>query len=501
MSGGVPRRLVRRRPRAVPRDLRPAADAIAAAVGWERLATLEAERTPYAADAGLSTRRPALVVWPETTEEVAGVVRACREHGLPFTARGAGTGLSGGAVGLSEGCVISLMRMNRILDVDAANRSAWVQPGVVNADLSAAVAAHGLHFAPDPSSQAVCTVGGNVAENSGGPHTLLHGATSPHVLALEVVLPTGEVVVLGSEAEDAVGYDLRGVFVGSEGMCGIATRVCVRLTPTAPAVATLLATFADPLDACAATSAVVASGIVPAALELLDGPMCEAVAAFLGTDDYPSDGSAVLLVELEGPSGSVEEQAQLVDGMVRGHGAAAVRRAGDVSERERFWRGRKSAFGAVGRIASRYYLHDCVVPRTRLAEVLSGVYEIASRYGIRCVNVFHAGDGNLHPLLVFDPDEPEIGERVEAAGTGIVELCVRAGGSLSGEHGVGLEKREYMSLLFSEDDLEAQAAIPRAFDPDGVANPDKVFPRGSRCGDLRTLGLPAAEAASAGLWI
>lgn len=494
-------RLARRKARAVPAAMRPAAEDLARALGWERVGVFGPELALYGADAGMAHRVPGLVVWPETTDEVAEVVRVCARHDLPFTARGAGTGLSGGAVGLSGGVVVSLQRMDAILEVDETNRCAWVQPGVVNLELSRAVAHLGLHFAPDPSSQAVCTVGGNVAENSGGPHCLLYGATSPHVLAVEVVLPSGDIVMLGSVAEETAGYDLRGLFVGSEGMCGITTRICVRLTPRPPAVATLLGLFPDAISASRATSGVIAAGVIPAALELMDGPMCTAVAAFLGTDDYPTDGSAALLCEVDGMPAAVQERVEAVSAVMREHGATRVRRAADDAERTQLWRGRKSAFGAVGRIASRYYLHDCVVPRTRLAEVLEGVYRIAERHDLRVVNVFHAGDGNLHPLLVFDLDEDGIAQRVDDAGREIVELCVAAGGVLSGEHGVGLEKREYMGLLFSEDDLDAQAKIPRAFDPDARSNPDKVFPRGSRCGDIRELGKTAAETQASGLWI
>jgi glycolate oxidase len=391
--------------------------------------------------------------------------------------------------------------MDRVLEVDVPNRCAWVQPGVVNLELSRTLAPYGFHFAPDPSSQSVCTVGGNVAENSGGPHCLLYGATSPHVMAIEAVLPSGEIVLLGGVAADPLGYDLRGVFVGSEGMCGIATRICVRLTPTPAATATLLAVYPDALAASRATSGVIGAGIVPAALELLDGPMCGAVAEFLGTDDYPRDGSAALLCEIEGRPAAVAEDTLRVEEVLQTHGATRVRTAADDAERERFWRGRKSAFGAVGRIASRYYLHDCVVPRTKLAPVLQEVYAIAERHRLGCVNVFHAGDGNLHPLLVFDLDEPDVRARVESAGEEIVRLCVREGGVLTGEHGVGLEKREYMPLLFTADDLDAQAKIPRAFDPDARANSDKVFPQGSRCGDVKLLGRAADEAATSGLWV
>jgi glycolate oxidase subunit GlcD len=502
------RRLRRAKRRGLPRHLRPLASDLAARLGWERVGALGLELQLYSKDAGVASRLPVLITWPETTDEVAAVVRACAARGARFTARGAGTGLSGGAVPAEGGVIIALQRMNEILEVDPANRCAWVQPGVVNLDLSNAVAVHGLHFAPDPSSQPVCTIGGNVAENSGGPHCLAYGVTSAHVLAAEVVLPDGEVVMLGSRSQEAAGYDLRGVFVGSEGMCGIATRICVRLTQNPPAVATMLASFSSVSDASRATSAVIAAGIVPAALEMMDGPICRAVAAFLRTSDYPSDAQAVLLVEVDGMPASVEDKAALVSDVLGDNGATEVKRARDAAERDRFWKGRKSAFGAIGRIQPHYYLHDCVIPRTKLVDVLDEVYAIARRHDLTVVNVFHAGDGNLHPLLVFDASEPGVRERVDEAGHEIVKLCVQAGGTLTGEHGVGLEKREYMPLVFTEDDLDAQAKIPRAFDPHARANPDKVFPRGSRCGDVREAQIASGErsreadaAAAQGLWV
>lgn len=483
-----------------PRHLREAAKALASVVGWPRVGVLEVERCMYSGDAGITSRLPGLVVWPDDTAEVAAVVGVCRDHDLAFTARGAGTGLSGGAVGLSDGVVISTARMDSVLEIDPVCRIAWVQPGVVNSDLSRATESFGLHFAPDPSSQSVCTIGGNVAENSGGPHCLRDGSTNAHILAVEVVLSSGEIVMLGSLAGESVGFDLRGVFVGSEGMCGIATRIAVRLVANPVSVATLLASFPTVNAAAAATSAVIAAGIVPAALELMDAPMCTAVAAFLGTADYPTDGSTVLLVEVDGLPETVETQARAIEKLMSASGATRVNRATDPAQAQRFWKGRKSSFGAVARIAPNYYLHDCVVPRTKLATVLGEIERIADDQGLVIVNVFHAGDGNLHPLIVYDASVSGVGDRVDAAGAAIVEACVAAGGSLTGEHGVGLEKQRFMSLMFSEDDLSAQAAIPRAFDPAARANPDKVFPGGSRCGDVRTLQRDAVSASGTGLW-
>jgi glycolate oxidase len=376
--------------------------------------------------------------------------------------------------------------MDQILDVDPEAGVAWVQPGVLNLDLSRAVAAHGLHFAPDPSSQQSCTIGGNLANNSGGPHCLLYGVTSAHILAVEVVLPDGEVVMLGAVEPDPPGYDLRGAFVGSEGTMGIATRIAVRLTPVPPSVVTMLADFVSVEAAAATVSGIIAAGMVPAALEMMDAKITAAVEAFVHAG-FPTDAAAVLLVEVDGLPSGVEAAATAVSAIARANGARQIRVAADPAERALLWKGRKSAFGAIARIAPNYYLHDAVVPRTKLVEVLAAVYRIAERYELVMGNVFHAGDGNLHPLIVFDRRVPGVMERVLAAGKEIMETCVAAGGVLSGEHGIGLEKRDYMGLIFSDDDLAAQAWLRDAFDPDGVCNPWKVLPMGSRCGDVQNL--------------
>jgi glycolate oxidase subunit GlcD len=355
---------------------------------------------------------------------------------------------------------------------------------VLNLDLSRAVAHLGLHYAPDPSSQQACTIGGNVATNAGGPHCLAAGVTSAHVLAVEVVLPDGEVTMLGGLEPDQPGYDLRGCFVGSEGTMGIATRVAVRLSPDPPAVATMLCAF-DSVDAAAsAVSGTIAAGILPSALEMMDAQITRAVEDFVGAG-YPRDAEAVLLVELDGLAGGVAEQTDAVRDIARDHGAASTRVAANETERTLLWKGRKSAFGAIARIAPDYYLHDAVVPRTRLVEVLRRVYDIAAEHQLVTMNVFHAGDGNLHPLILFDRRDAGVWERVHHAGTEILETCVAAGGVLTGEHGVGIEKRDLMPLVFSPDDLDAQARVRDAFDPDGAANPLKVLPKGSRCGELQ----------------
>jgi glycolate oxidase len=410
-------------------------------------------------------------------------VRAAVAHGVPFVARGSGTGLAGGAVPLDGAVVISLTKMNRVLSVDAANRRAWVEPGVLNLDLSRYTAAHGLHFAPDPSSQQSCSIGGNVANNSGGPHCLADGVTNAHILALEVVLPDGSVVVLGGEDPEPIGYDLRGVFVGSEGMLGVATKICVRLTQNPPAVRTLLMDFADVAAGAATVSAVIAAGILPAALEMMDQLCIEAVEAFVHAG-LPLDAAAVLLVEATGLGVGLDAEVARIIDIGRAHGARSVRVAQDEAERQLLWKGRKSAFGAIARIKPNYYLHDTVVPRRRLPEVLEQVYDIARRHELLVLNVFHAGDGNLHPLLVFDQREPGTLERVHRAGEEIVAVSVAAGGVLSGEHGIGMEKRDYMPWMFSPEDLAAQALLRRAFDAQCLANPHKVLPSPAGCGDI-----------------
>ncbi len=437
----------------------------------------------YRRDAGTATGRAGVVCFPESTAEVAAVVEIAAAHGVPFVARGSGTGLAGGATPLDDAVLIVMTRMNRVLEVDAEARVAWVEPGVLNLDLTRTVTHLGLHYAPDPSSQQACSIGGNVGTNAGGPHCLAAGVTSAHVLAVEVVLPDGSVALLGGLEPDHPGLDLRGAFVGSEGTMGIATRIAVRLLPDPPEVRTLLADFTAINDAAAAVSAVIAAGIVPAAMEMMDARATRAVEDFVGAG-LPRDADAVLLVEVAGLPGGVAADTETVDRICREEGARGVRVATDPGERATLWKARKSAFGAVARIAPDYYLHDAVVPRTKLVEVVRAVYEIADRHRLVCMNVFHAGDGNLHPLLVFDAREPGVWDRVHAAGDEILRACIDAGGVLSGEHGIGLEKRDAMPLFFGPDDLDVQARLRDAFDPDGVANPDKVLPRGSRCGEI-----------------
>ncbi len=442
------------------------------------------ELTLYERDGGTARGRAGAVCFPESAAEVAFAVETANQFGIPFVARGSGTGLAGGATPLDGALVISLTRMNRVLDVDPEARVAWVEPGVLNLDLTRAVTHLGLHYAPDPSSQQACTIGGNVGTNAGGPHCLSAGVTSAHVLAADVVLADGTIERIGSLGPDVAGLDLRGGFVGSEGTMGIATRIAVRLEPDPPEIRTMLADFTAIDDAAAAVSAIIAAGIVPAALEMMDARITRAVEDFVGAG-FPRDAEAVLLVEVAGLAGGVAVETAAIDAVCRDHGARTVRVAVDPDERALLWKGRKSAFGAVARIAPDYYLHDAVVPRTKLVAVIRQVYEISDRYELIAMNVFHAGDGNLHPLLVFDGREPGVWDRVHAAGDEILRVCIDAGGVLSGEHGIGLEKRDAMALIFDADDLALQAAVRDAFDPDGRANPEKVLPKGSRCGEIQ----------------
>jgi glycolate oxidase len=446
----------------------------------------------YGKDAGIGRGEVTAVALPSNAAEVAEVVKIAARHGIPVVPRGAGTGLAGGTVPLSPSLIVPMTRMTGI-EVDAESLAAWVGAGVLNLDLSHHTAPYGLHFAPDPSSQAACTIGGNVANNSGGPHCLAEGSTVNHVLAVELVTATGELVVLGGEAPDPIGLDLRGIVVGSEGTLGIVTRALVKLTPNPPAVRTLLVAYDRVEDAAATVSGIIAGGVVPAALEIMDQLMTIAVERFVGAG-FPTDAAAVLLAEVAGHPAAVDAEADVVRIAAESSHATQVRIAADEAERELLWKGRKAAFGAVAQTAPDYYLHDAVVPRTRLVEVLARVDEIAERFDLAMMNVFHAGDGNLHPLMAFDATEAGVLDRVKEAADELAAVCVEAGGSLSGEHGIGLEKRDLMPLVFTETDLDAQARLAEAFDPDGLFNPDKVLPTGSRCFDL---GRPVPE----GTWI
>ena len=422
------------------------------------------------------------VVFPISAEQVSAVVRIAGREGLPFVARGAGTGLSGGCLPAEGGIVLSLMRMNRVLEVDYDNQIAVVEPGLVNLHLSWAVGPHGFYYAPDPSSQQACTIGGNIANNSGGPHTLKYGVTVNHVLGLEVVMPDGEIVWLGGRTREALGYDLVGVFVGSEGTFGIATKIVVRILRKPAAVKTVLAVFDQIDQASAAVSAIIARGLVPAAMEMIDQLTIQAVEDAFGCG-YPRDAAAALLIEIDGLAAGLDIQTEHIVAACRESGAREVRAAADEAERQLLWKGRKSAFGAYGRISPAYMVMDGVIPRTRLPQVLARVNEIVAAHGLRVGNVFHAGDGNLHPNILYDPRVPGEEARVVAAGAAIMKVCAEIGGSISGEHGIGLEKADFMPFIFSEADLAFMQRLKVAFNPTGLCNPGKVFPTKKSCGE------------------
>jgi glycolate oxidase subunit GlcD len=439
---------------------------------------------------------PSAVALPRTTDEVASVVRLCAGAELPFLGRGAGTGISGGAVPLDGALVIAMNRMNRVLAIDPDNRLARVQTGIVNLEITRAVAPHGLFFAPDPSSQSACTLGGNIAENAGGPHCFKYGATTSHVLGLEAVLPDGDRVVFGG-ARDELGYDLVGFFIGSEGTLGIATEAWVRLMPVPEAVKTFLSTFSSMVEACQAVSDIVALGIIPAALEMLDRATIEVVEASVNRAGYPRDAEAVLLVEIDGAEAGMARLEREIEAICRRRGAGDFKAARDEKERAQLWKGRKGAFGAMGRLSTDLYVQDGVVPRTRLPEVLQQVAEIGRRHRIRVANVFHAGDGNLHPCIPYDGRDSDEKRRVLEAGREILELCVRVGGSISGEHGIGTEKSSYMTLIFGDADLDLMRSAKSVFNPKGLCNPGKIFPTRSGCGEVGSL----TSAATVGAWI
>jgi glycolate oxidase len=425
---------------------------------------------------------PAVVALPETTEEVALVVRACAAAEVPFVARGAGTGLSGGALPVADGVVVSLARMRRILDIDLANQRMTVEPGVTNADISRAVAAHDLYFAPDPSSQIVCTIGGNIAENSGGAHCLKYGFTTNHVHAMTLVLPDGSVVEVGGAGIEGVGPDLRGAVIGSEGTLAIATSVTVRLLRRPEAVRTLVADFPSAEAAGNAVSGIIAAGIIPAAVEMLDALAIEACEAAVHAG-YSLDTTAALVVELDGPDSECSEDFARVEQICRDAGTTHIRIASDPDERALIWKGRKAAFAAMGRISPDYFVQDGVIPRTRLGEVLRAMAAMADEAGLRVANVFHAGDGNLHPLVLYDAATPGESERGEHLSSAIAELCVEMGGSITGEHGVGTDKACSMPKMFSEEDLAVMKRLRAAFDPQGLCNPGKIFPTPRLCGE------------------
>jgi glycolate oxidase len=455
---------------------------LAALVGLRNVISDPDELLVYEADGLTRGRtRPALVVLPGSTEEVAAVVRAAREAGAPIVPRGAGTGLSGGARPTRESVVLALSRMRRILEVDLEDGWARVEPGVANLDVSRAVAAAGWYYAPDPSSQGVCSIGGNVAENSGGAHCLKYGFTVNHVLAARVVLSDGSVVDLGGPAADAPGYDLLAALVGSEGLLGIVTEATLRLLRRPEATRTFLATFPSTDEAGAAVSGIIAAGILPAAIEMMDRLAITAAKAATGLD-WPDVG-ALLLMDADGPAAEVEHVAARAMEIARAAGALEIRVAQDELERQLMWKGRKSAFAAVGRISPSYLVEDGVIPRSEIARVLREIGRLADDAGLRVANVFHAGDGNLHPLILYDARAPGEEERAAQLGGEILRLCIRSGGSITGEHGVGAEKAAYMAEQFGPDDLDTMHRVRCAFDPFGLMNPAKVFPTPRLCGE------------------
>jgi glycolate oxidase len=451
-------------------------------LGRKRVLSDPSELIVYETDGcTMHNTQPSAVVFPQGTEEVVSIVQACRAHGIPFVARGAGTGLSGGAMALNGGIIIALNRMNRILEVDVENRRATVEPGVRNLAVSEAAAPHGLFYAPDPSSQAVCTLGGNVAHNSGGPHTLKHGVTVNHVLGLELVTPLGERVRIGGS--DRPGYDLLALLTGAEGTLGIVTEIEVGLRQLPEGVRTLLASFPDIDHASEAVSALIGEGMVPAALEMLDDVVVTALEAAFGFEFQPGAG-ALLLVESDGPMPGLNREAADIEAVCWRCGALDVRSADTAKERADVWTARKKAFGALGRIARHYYTQDGVIPRTRLPDMLRYVRQVAERHELRIANVFHAGDGNLHPCILYDDSGPEMKRTVLEAGAEILRYCIELGGSLTGEHGVGVEKREWMTLMFTESDLELMRRLRDAWNPEGLCNPGKVLPTGGSCAEL-----------------
>jgi glycolate oxidase len=439
----------------------------------------------YEYDGSIEKGRPNLVVFPTTTEDASRVVKLAAKYNLPIVGRGAGTGLSGGALARTGGVMLVFARMNRILELDIDNQRAIVQPGVVNYELTRAAEPHGLYFAPDPSSWKSCTIGGNVAENAGGPHTLAYGVTANHVTALELVLPDGEIVRVGSTQGDAPGYDLTGLFVGSEGTLALVTEITVKLSRKPEAVKTLLAIFDSVDDAADTVVDITARAITPSACEMLDGWTLRAVEDYIHAG-FPMDSAAVLLIEVEGLAETVAAQAAAITEVCTAHHAREVRLARDNAERDLLWKGRKNAFGALGRLAPGNYVLDGVIPRSKLPQALRRIRQIGDQFGFQIGNIFHAGDGNLHPIVLFDPrDKPQF-ERALQAAAEIIRYCVEIGGALTGEHGVGMEKSELMPLLFSDADFDLMRRVHDAFNPDSALNPGKIFPLSKGCGEIRT---------------
>ena len=440
----------------------------------------------YEFDGSIEKSCPECVVFPTSTEEVVGIVKIARKFNLPVVGRGAGTGLSGGAIPIEGGLVIAFARMNRILEIDLENEYAVVQPGVVNLDITTTIKGDGYYYAPDPSSQKACTIGGNVSENAGGPHTLAYGVTTNHVLGIEVVLPDGSLIEIGGPESELPGFDLRGLLTGSEGTMVLVTKITVRLMRSPEAVKTLLAIYDEPEDAATTIASMTSRAIVPAAVEMLDGVMLRMVeeATHAG---FPMDANAVLLMEVEGLIEAVEEQAVQIQEVCLESNAREVRIARSEKERELLWKGRKNAFGAVGRVSPTYYVQDGVVPRTRIADTLRFIHTISKKYDIQISNIFHAGDGNMHPILLFDDRDADQLKRTKQAGAEILQYCIDAGGAITGEHGVGMEKNDLMPMLFTEDSLRMMERLIEVFNPDRRLNPGKLLPTGKGCLEIRPI--------------
>ncbi|MGI9553610.1 MAG: FAD-linked oxidase C-terminal domain-containing protein [Thermodesulfobacteriota bacterium] len=426
--------------------------------------------------------KPQFVVLPSTTEQVSEIIKLCYEYDIPFVPRGAGTGLSGGALPDKDGILISLSKMNKILEIDIPNRLVVVEPGVVNRWVSEAVDEYGYYYAPDPSSQIVCTIGGNIAENSGGVHCLKYGVTTNHVLGIEMVLPDGEVVEIGGKTIDSPGYDLLSIVVGSEGLLGIVTKVILKITRKPQTIKTLFASYDKIEDAGASVSGIISRGVIPAGMEIMDNTCIRAVQISVKAG-YPEDAGAILLVELDGPSAEVESQLPIVKTVLNENSAKEIKVAKDDAERELFWKGRKSAFAAMGQVSPDYYVQDGVIPRFKLAEVLAEIKDLSNKYGLTVANVFHAGDGNLHPLILYNSKNEGEFENVEKLAGEILQVCVDTGGSITGEHGVGYDKKDYIPMMFTEMELDTMNLLRCTFDPTGICNPGKLFPTPRTCAE------------------
>ena len=472
------------------RDWRPVVCALESVLGANRVMRRKEELLVYECDGLTSYRqRPAVVTLPRTTEEVAAVVRYCHEQDIPFVTRGAGTGLSGGALPIEDCLLVVTTCMGQILDIDYDNQRVVVQPGVINKQISQAVSGMGFYYAPDPSSQQACSIGGNVAENSGGVHCLKYGVTTNHVLGLKMVLPNGEIVEVGGPVREMPGYDLTGLFVGSEGTLGVVTEVTLRILKSPEAVQVILADFESVEAAGETVSDIISAGIIPAGLEMMDNFSLNAVEDVVATNCYPRDAVAILLIELDGSPAEVTACAERVGKLCKKNGARSLLHATDETERLRLWKGRKAAFAAMGKLSPDYYVQDGVIPRTRLPEVLNEIEALGEQHGYRVANVFHAGDGNLHPLILYNNNVPGELEAVEALGGDILKLCVKVGGSISGEHGIGADKRCYMPEMFSAVDLETMQWVRGAVNKKGLANPTKIFPTPRTCGEAAAHGV------------